>query len=674
MRTDDTRPPVRIADGACTTFPSMSSHPQAFVMADIAGSSRFWNREQTAMSAALARHDEIAADTVGAHDGEIFKHTGDGFLARFGSVASAMAAMDDYVTALVGEPWPAPIELRSRVGIHWGEAEPRDGDWFGSTINHLARVTDLVEPSHIVLTDPAKQTCDPLPARLLEPLGVFAVRDVPGSLMLYALPLGAGYGPALTGAAGKGLPRSPTALLGRDDDVAALVARVKDHSLTTIVGFGGAGKTHLATEVAERWLGIADGVAHFVDLASAVDPVAALADAIGLPPAKLDLEGSPYPVIAKHLGARPTLVVVDNCEHVIDEAAALCEALLEASSTTTVLATSREPLELRGEAVHQLGGLPAEAAAELLRARADLVGVPSPDDVTLRRLVKAVDALPLGIELVVARLRQLPADELATALESDVDALRSRRRRRDSRDEGSGARHATLRSVIEWSVRLLADDERTLLYRLSQLPTVWTRDTAARLAPEYDDDLVDELAAKSLVTMDRDGGMRMLETVRQFCHGELEGAEAERADAALVAWALSAAPPVTSVAGLSFDDQRTRVLSEQSPNFRAAASVRRTRPGRCPGPRRDPHGALASGRRCAGLAPGSMPRCWSPCGPTSSPPPARSCCASPFRDRSANTSTRPVRPSSSSSCDPSTRRRPAPCGPWCGRPRRSGRC
>jgi predicted ATPase len=399
---------------------------------------------------------------------------------------------------------------------------------------------------------------------------VFSVRDVPRPLMLHSLPIVIGDGPALTGAAGRGLPKSPTAVVGREDDIAALAARVTDHRLTTIVGFGGTGKTRLAIEVAERWLATTGHVAHFVDLTSADDPVAALADAIGLPPAKLELEGSPYPLIARHLGVRPTLVVIDNCEHVIDDAAAMCESLVAISPTTTVLATSRESLELHGEAVYQLGGLSSDDAAELLRSRAELVGVPSPDEVTMRRLVDAVDALPLGIELVVARLRQIPADELAGALENDLDALRSRRRRRDSASETSGSRHATLRSVIEWSVRLLGDDERTLLYRLSRLPAAWTRDTAARLGPEFDGDLVDELAAKSLVTMDREGRLRMLETVRQFCDGQLTGVEADEADDALVAWALAAAPPVTSVAGLSFDDQRIRVLSEQAPNFRAA--------------------------------------------------------------------------------------------------------
>jgi len=560
-------------------IPGVSDHPRAFVMADIAGSSRFWNREQVAMSVALARHDEISARSVGGHGGELFKHTGDGFLAHFDTVAAAMAAMADYVTALHDESWPEPIEIQSRVGIHWGVAEARDGDWFGSTINHLARVADLVEPGHVVLTDPAKQACEALPARLLEPLGMFSVRDVPGSLMLHTLPIEASYGPALTGAAGRGLPRSSTDLIGRGDDTAALLARVSEHPLTTIVGFGGTGKTRLAIEVATLWLDRSDGVAHFVDLTRTEDPVAALGDAIGLPPSKLELEGSPYPLIAKHLGSRPTTIVVDNCEHVIDEAAAMCRALLEASPATRILATSREPLELQGEAVHHLGGLAQDAAAELLQSRAELVGVPRPREDTLRRLVTAVDALPLGIELVVARLRQMPADELVDALETDLDALRTRRRRRDSGPESPNARHATLRSVIEWSVRLLGDDERTLLYRLSRLPAVWSRDTAALLAPEFDHDLVDELVAKSLVTMDREGGLRILESVRQFCDGELQGAEADDADDALVVWALDVAPPVVSVAGLSFDTQRTRVLREQSPNLRVAlrAAERRGR-------------------------------------------------------------------------------------------------
>ena len=223
--------------------------PRAFAMADIAGSSRLWSRYPDRMSVALARHDATAGAAVRDHGGEIFKHTGDGFIASFTDPRSATVGMIAYQHALMTEGDDALVELRSRVGIHFGSAEPRDGDWFGPTINQLARLTDLVAPTHVVLSGAAAERLDgETPA--CDHLGDFTVRDSPDPVPLYAARIDGAVGPALTVAAGRGLPRFQTELIGRDADIERVLEVLERQRLVTVLGFGGMGKTRLAVEVA----------------------------------------------------------------------------------------------------------------------------------------------------------------------------------------------------------------------------------------------------------------------------------------------------------------------------------------------------------------------------------------------------------------------------------------
>jgi predicted ATPase/class 3 adenylate cyclase len=547
-------------------------------MGDIAGSSRLWNRHAELMSEALATHDRLASASIGDAGGTMFKHTGDGFIAAFDDVSAALNAMTSYQTNLASEAWPPSVDVRSRVCIHHGPAEARDGDYFGATINHLARLTDLVEPTHVVLSSSAVGALtDGLAASSLEPLGAYPVKDVPDPVALFSAPLGTAVGPALSRAAGRGLPQFETAFVGRDEDVAKLAALVEGERLLTIVGFGGMGKTRLAVELASRWSVTHGAPAHLVDLTSAADPMMAVATAIGFPVARLSDGPPPIDAVAKYLGTAPVLLVMDNCEHVIDDAATACDDLRAAVPALTIVATSREPLELDGEAIHNLQMLEPETAVELLQRRAATVGVDEVAADTARQLVDAVDAMPLGIELVVARLRQVPPDELVAALATDLDALRSRRRTR-GRGRGSDAagttRHATLHSMIEWSYDLLDADEQELLLKLSRFPAPFPRNAPAMIAPHLDPDLVEDLVAKSLVSPVR-SQFRMLESVRQFCDTKLAADSAMATDAAgsLVDWALAFAPPVDTVVGLTFDAQTTRTLNEQTANLQAALAA-----------------------------------------------------------------------------------------------------
>ncbi len=537
-------------------------------MADIAGSSRLWNRYPERMSDALARHDALAAGAVRDAGGDIFKHTGDGFLATFDDVKGAIGAMEIYQRELGDAARAGPIEIRSRVCVHFGAAEARGGDWFGPTLNTLARLTDLVAPTHIVVSGSVADRPGAAD-RTFDPLGAFSIADVADPIPLYALPLPDAVGPALTIAAGRGLPQYRTAFVGRKSDVDALLDLLDRGRLATVLGFGGMGKTRLAVEVAQRWAERHGSPAHFVDLASTNDPASAVADAIGIPNSRITSESTALATIAKHLGRSSVLLVVDNCEHVIDAASETCDALIDATPAVRILATSREALELDGEAIYALGGLTSEAALDLLQSRANAVGAPAIDPQIATRLCERVENMPLGIELVVARLRQIDATELADALDRSLHELRARRR------GGGGERHATMRSLIEWSYKLLSASEQTLLLRLSQLVAPWRRGAAAAFGADIGPDTLDLLIAKSLVMPAPGAHLRILEPIRQYCAELLAGDGDPRATAedALVEWARAFVPKLTHDHDPVFDTQAARDVVDQLPNLRTAVTA-----------------------------------------------------------------------------------------------------
>lgn len=291
------------------------------------------------------------------------------------------------------------------------------------------------------------------------------------------------------------LPASVGSFVGRDDDLARLSSLLRDNRLVTLTGFGGVGKTRLAltyaASVAQAW---------FVELDSAAEPLAALDAALGPNPLAT-------PVFSR-LGS--SLVVLDNCEHVVTAAASLCERLLASAPSASVLATSREPLGIPGEIVVPVAPLDLEHAVRLFSAR---VGTAF-DGAVVRRVCAALDGIPLAVELAAARARSLSAAQL----ESRVD---SRLRLLDRGARTGPVRHRTLRAVIDWSWELLDEAERALLARLAVFvggataAAVHAVCGAGRQDLWDTEDLLSALVEKSLVV--RAGERyRLLETVREY--------------------------------------------------------------------------------------------------------------------------------------------------------------
>ena len=314
-----------------------------FLFTDVEGSTRRWEADADEMRVALAAHDEVLREAIEAHGGWLFKHTGDGVCAAFASPSSAV----DAAVAAQRE-----LELPVRMGLATGEAELRGGDYFGAVLNRAARVMAAGHGGQILLAD---STAGLLSGVDLVDLGPRRLRDLPtpiGVFQVRAEGLRTDFPPlrALDASPGN-LRAAVTSFIGRESEVAELQAAVKAHRLVTLTGVGGVGKTRLAVEVAGRLADeFPDGV-WFFELAAVTDP-AAVPDAVA---AVLGITQQPGKSVSESVAAalegRVRLLVFDNCEHVLDAAADLIEAILAHSATVRILATSREGLGVPDEQV-----------------------------------------------------------------------------------------------------------------------------------------------------------------------------------------------------------------------------------------------------------------------------------------------------------------------------------
>lgn len=490
------------------------------------------------MSSVMSRHDDLSRRAVDGAGGRVFKEVGDGICASFSSVASAIAAAVALQRAMAGQP------LTVRAGVHVGEAERRDGDWFGPALNRCARIMGLAHGGQILVSGAAARLASGRLPDGVELLEVGAVRlrglSEPDHVhQVGADGLQADFPPVAVETPSN-LPPSRTSFVGRANELKAVAELVREGRVVTLAGVGGTGKTRLAVETGRVLLEeMPDGV-FFVGLAEAVDAddVARIcADVTGLVAGGSLGGGAPdyHALLLGGLAERHLLLVIDNCEHLLDAVGDVLDALLDGCAGVRVLCTSREPIGIEGERIWRVPALPDRDAVDLFEDRARAVNttlvLSEEDREAAFELCRRLDGLPLAIELAAARTRVMSVSDISARLHDRFRLLAGRGRARE--------RHATLRATLDWSYELLEDTERVLLDRLSvfvggfYLEAVEEVCGMQPLDPLDIVDLLTSLVDKSLVVVREVDGVvryRMLETVQAYCADKL----AERGETAAV--------------------------------------------------------------------------------------------------------------------------------------------
>lgn len=481
-----------------------------FLFTDVEGSTRRWADDEAAMAAALAEHDSILREVVSECGGVVFKHTGDGICAVFASPTAAVSAASAAQQRLA---------LPVRMGVHTGEATLRDGDYFGPTLNRVARIMDAGHGGQVLIS---QATAGLIDVRGVD-LGEHRLKGLATPERICQV--GDGEFPALRVASEirGSLPTETTSFVGRDLELADLVERISSHRLVTLIGVGGTGKTRLAVEAARVAAPTFPDGCWFAQLAPvAVDeavPFAALAG-LGIPsPTASDVTDH----LVQQIRHRRLLLIVDNCEHLLRAAADLIDQIVERCPTVTVVATSREPLMLNGEHLVPTPSLDDDGAERLFAERALAESPTCLDDPRQRDAVGAIcrrlDGLPLAIELAASRVRSFTPLELSGMLDERFRLLVGGRRSRMER-------HQTMLGTLDWSYDLCTDMEQMVFDRLSMFAGRFTLDQAHEFlgdidaAPNDVTDAVTSLVDRSLVqtTSGFDGSTRfgMLETMRAY--------------------------------------------------------------------------------------------------------------------------------------------------------------
>jgi predicted ATPase/class 3 adenylate cyclase len=529
-----------------------------FLFTDIEDSTVLWDQQPAAMRAALLRHDALVIATLARYGGRQIKERGEGdsIFAVFTSPSAALAAVSSLQQALLGEPWPPQTSLRVRMGLHTGEADVRDGSYYGVTVNRTARIRSAGYGGQILVSRSTFDLLrDALPEGLeLRPLGIFALKGLarPEELFQVVHPtlpdrFPSPLAPTAASAdapAPTNLPLALSALIGRAREQQEIVALLERHRLVTLTGPGGVGKTRLAVAVAEQLAPRPPDGVWLIELAalSGTTDIGApligqvVAATLGIPE---EAERPLLATLSHYLSARSLLLILDNCEHLIGACAVLAAALLRSCPGLRILATSQERLEVAGELGYPVPplGVPAHATptaatllgseaaalfAERARERRPSFVLTDQNAPAVAQICRRLDGIPLAIELAAARLGALPVEDIAARLDDRFRLLTGGPR-------SAQPRQKTLRATLDWSYELLAESERVLLRRLAVFAAGCTLEAAVvvcaggGLEEWVIVDVISGLVGRSLVVLDGDR-YRLLETVRLYGWERLEQA------------------------------------------------------------------------------------------------------------------------------------------------------
>jgi predicted ATPase/class 3 adenylate cyclase len=492
--------PVRVGDPPAGTV--------SFLFTDIEGSTRLLDELGTERFAdLLAEHHRVCRSAWAAHGGFEVRDAGDGFFVAFPTAAGALAAAADAQAAL------APLDVRVRMGIHTGEVLVADTGYVGIEVHRAARIADAAHGGQVVVSAATAARA----GLGLHDLGDHRFKDLREPERVFQL--GDGVFPPLRSLHRSNLPVPATAFLGRVDELADLRGLLTrpDVRHVTLTGPGGTGKTRLGLQAAADASDAFAGGVYWASLAPLRDPGLVLAGVASALEVTEPADGELLAAIALRVGGRPTLVLLDNAEHLLPRVADAVAALLDACARLTVLVTSRERLHLRGEHVYPVPALGEDDATELFVARARQLDPGFAVSPAVPELCRLLDDLPLALELAAARSAVFTPDQLLARIGQRLDL-------RGERD--ADPRQQTLRATIDWSHGLLADDERRLFRRLCVFPAGCTFEEAEEVA-DATADVLQSLLDKSLVrrrATEPEPQYWQLETIREYAEERLRNA------------------------------------------------------------------------------------------------------------------------------------------------------
>lgn len=500
-----------------------------FLFSDIEGSTQRWERDSAAMSEALQRHDAVMREAIEAHAGYVFKEMGDAFCAAFSAAPEALAAAVRAQRAIAAEDFSGVNGLRVRMALHAGDAEERGGDYFGPAVNRVARLLAIGHGGQVLVSGTAADLLHDalLPEHGLRDLGLHGLKDLSRAERVFQVlaPDLDDLFPVLRSLEHlpNNLPAQLTSFVGREDDVVEIAALLRRGPLVTLAGPGGIGKTRCALQAAGEMLGEFSDGAWLIDLAPIADSTlvtGTIAQTLGVreTPNRPLLE-----TLSEYLASRHVLLILDNCEQLIDETRRVTMEILHRCPQVRVIATSREPFNAGGEQLLRLPSLDASESVALFTDRARAVSPrfsPTGENAEAVTAIAArLDGMPLAIELAAARVRVLSPVQIAQRLDERFRML-------VGGDRSALPRRQTLRATIDWSYDLLDERERALLRRLSIFAGDFSVAAATEVCSvpgEIDEwDVLDSLTAlvdKSLVLADdRDDEQRyrLLQSMREY--------------------------------------------------------------------------------------------------------------------------------------------------------------
>jgi predicted ATPase/class 3 adenylate cyclase len=522
-----------------------------FLFTDVEGSTRVWLRNRETMGAALARHDDMIESLAAANGGHMVRPRGEGDsrFAVFTSASDAVTAACAIQVALVRERWPLDEPLRVRIAVHTGDVDVQAGDYYGPAVNHCARLRSVAHGGQILVSAvTAALVTEALPKGVqLRDLGVHQLEDldeleriwqvvqpgVPAEFPTLATP---------QNRMGSNLSRQLTSFVGRERELAELQQLLRGVPMLTLTGPGRVGKTRLAQHLAEAVLPEYPAGVWLVEL----DPVdnpglvpAAVAGVVGM---REEAGSALQDTLVAALQSRRLLLVLDNCEHLVQACAELAEMLLRSCPNLRVLATSREPLRVAGETTWRvpslsvpssLGDCPMDETVHseagrlfVERAQAALPAflLTERNAWAVANICRRLDGIPLAIELAAARVRSFGIEQLSSRLDDRFEILVAGARTAPPRQQ-------TLRAALDWSYELLLEPEQHLFERLSIFAGGWTPDAAEAVCGGDGIErpnvpmLLAQLVDRSLAVIEgeADGFTRyfFLDTLRQYARERL---------------------------------------------------------------------------------------------------------------------------------------------------------